>query len=141
MIAELYIPGPPVPQPRPRLTRKGWAYVPQKHPIHEYRRLISESAKETGMFFKGAVNIEFEFIFQRPKSHWNKSELNKKAPKFPSKSDWDNICKGAQDALNGIAFHDDSQVVSGSFFRGYSDDRDQEGYTKIRISNAKKRTG
>jgi Holliday junction resolvase RusA-like endonuclease len=144
LIAELYIPGPPIAQPRPRLAKRGrfaHAYVPQTHPIHEYRRLISEAAKETGMFFKGAVHIEFEFIFQRPKSHWNKSGLTKKAPKFPSKSDWDNCAKGAQDALNGIAFHDDNQVVSGSFFRGYSDDRDQEGYTKIRISNAKKRSG
>ena len=114
MIAELHIPGPPVPQPRPRLTRKGWAYVPQKHPIHEYRRLISEAARETGMFFKGAVHIEFEFIFQRPKSHWNKTGLTKKAPKFPSKSDWDNCAKGAQDALNGIAFHENDVCIAPS---------------------------
>ena len=87
------------------------------------------------MFFKGAVNIEFEFIFPRPKSHWNKAGLNKKAPKFPTKCDWDNVAKGAQDALNGIAFHDDNQVISGSFFRGYSDDREAIGHTKIRISN------
>lgn len=139
MIAELFISGNPVAQPRPRIARRGriaTAYVPKSHPIHSYRQKIAEAAEEAGCFFEGAVNIHFEFVFARPQSHWNKKGLTKKAPAFPSKSDWDNCCKGAQDALNGIAFYDDSQVVSGSFNRYYAKDRDQEGFTMIRISNA-----
>ncbi len=141
MKVELYIPGNPISQPRPRVTRKGWAYVSQKHPIHAYRNKIAAAAKEADVFFDGAVDIHFEFVFSRPPSHWNKSGLTKNAPEFPVKCDWDNIAKGAQDALNGILFKDDNQVCSGSFNRYYARDRDQEGFTLIRISNVKQRSG
>lgn len=37
------------------------------------------------------------------------------------KPDWDNIGKIVCDALNGIAFQDDSQIVSGTTIKKYSE--------------------
>ena len=139
MKAELLIPGPPVAQPRPRLAKRGKfvsAYVPQTHPVHEYRNKIAEAAKATGKFFDGPVNIHFEFVFDRPRSHWTKKGLRKGAPVFPARSDADNIMKAVMDALNDVIYKDDNQVVSGSFNRYYSKDPDATGHTLIRISNA-----
>ena len=143
MKATLFIPGPPVAQPRPRLAKRGRfvsAYVPQSHPVHEYRRMIAEAAEETGLFFEGAVRVEFEFVFARPASHWNKSGLTKKAPAFPAKSDADNIMKACLDALNQHIYHDDSQVTEWSGTRGYSNEREGKGFTRLKVSNARQRS-
>jgi Holliday junction resolvase RusA-like endonuclease len=144
LIAELYIPGPPIAQPRPRLAKRGrfaHAYVPQNHPVHEYRRQIAETAKETKLFFKGPVSIYFEFVFQRPKSHWTKTGLRKGAPQFPPGKDCDNVQKAVQDALNEVIYNDDSQITEWSGRRYYSSDREHAGHTLVKVDNAKKRSG
>jgi Holliday junction resolvase RusA-like endonuclease len=47
------------------------------------------------------------FLFERPKSH---KRMKDKAPEFPP-ADLDNLVKGVLDALAGIAYHNDRQVV------------------------------
>jgi Holliday junction resolvase RusA-like endonuclease len=107
------VPGKPVPQPRPKISTRGGfgrAYTPAKHPINEYRQAIAMYAKLAGCeLLTGSVAISVQFIFERPKSHFNKSGLKKDAPDFVG-CDVDNLLKGVLDALIGIAFIDDRQV-------------------------------
>ena len=39
-----------------------------------------------------------------------------------SKPDIDNLCKIAWDAMNGIVYKDDSQIVESRLFKGYHDE-------------------
>ena len=55
------------------------------------------------------------FYFKRPK----KSKAD--AVWFTGRPDGDNLIKQIKDALNEVIFHDDSQVVKGTFEKRYSD--------------------
>lgn len=57
-----------------------------------------------------AVRLEIDFYFERPRSHANKGT---KAPPRPSISppDIDKLQRSVLDALSGIAYDDDRQVV------------------------------
>ena len=114
MAISFTVPGEPVPQPRPRVTTRGGhghAYVPAKHPVNAYRRAVAAAARAAGAGVHGdAVEIIIDFVFARPKSHLRKTGLAADAPQWPRK-DIDNLEKAVLDALNGVAWHDDSQVV------------------------------
>lgn len=106
--------GDPVPQPRPRITtrgRHGHAYTPAGHPIHAYRAAIAEAAREAGATPTDAAPITLivDLVFARPKSHFRKSGVRDDAPKLP-RADCSNVLKGLEDALNGVAWVDDTQV-------------------------------
>ena len=106
--------GQPVPQPRPRVSTRGGfarAYVPAKHPIHAYRQAVATAAKIACPHpTDDPVSVIVQFTFERPKSHMNKSGVKKTAPALP-KCDSDNLLKGILDAMNGIVWYDDAQVV------------------------------
>ena len=62
------------------------------------------------------------FRFQRPKSHFNKSGLRSSAPQHctsASNGDLDKLLRSTNDALTGILFDDDRQVVSIDATRRY----------------------
>lgn len=106
--------GQPVPQPRARIsTRGGFArgYVPKDHKIHLYRHAVATAAKAVCPHpTDDQVIVKLCFTLARPPSHMNKSGCKKNAPLFP-KCDCDNLAKGCLDAMTGIVWYDDSQVV------------------------------
>ena len=125
------VPGPPVPQPRPKVSTwggRGRAYVEARHPIHAYRQAITLRA---GMAAKasrwaveaGPVQLEVEAVFERPPSHRTKSGLSRSAKQFPPRADWDNLGKGVADAITdaGAVWHDDDQVVDGRVRKRYAE--------------------
>ena len=63
------------------------------------------------------LDIEFEFIFERPKSHLKLKEK----PLFPKRKDIDNLVKFVLDALNSKMYVDDCQVVSIKAVKKYGD--------------------
>ena len=134
----LVVSGDPVPQPRPRVTLRGGkarGYVPGDHPIHAYREKIATAAKQQNIgVLAGPVVITCLFVFARKKSHLTKSGLAKGAPQFPP-PDCDNLIKGVLDALNGVAFVDDSQVVKIGVAKEYAQPG-EVGYTGLRIETA-----
>lgn len=125
--------GQPVPQPRPRVSTRGGfarAYVPATHPIHAYRQAVATAAKIACPYpTEDPVEITFWFIVARPKSHFNKSGLKKGAPLWP-RGDWDNFAKGIQDAMTGIVWYDDDQVVDAHVYKRYG----RTGETRIEVS-------
>lgn len=107
------VPGEPVPQPRPRVSTRGGfarAYVPAKHPVHAYRAAIANAARAAGAGVHGEpVGVLIDLVWERPKSHLRKNGVKPDAPRFP-RCDVDNAAKAVLDALNGVAWEDDSQV-------------------------------
>ena len=127
------LPGDPVPQPRARVSTVGGfgrAYVPKTHAVHAYRKAVAQAAKAAGCDPHGEpVNVVIDFVFARPKSHLRKSGLRAGAPVLP-RPDLDNCAKGVLDSLNGVAWHDDSQVSRLVLEKSYG----TEGRTTVRIS-------
>ena len=107
------VPGEPVPQPRPRVTTGGGfgrAYVPHAHPVHAYRASLAAAARDAGAEpHSEPVSVVIDLVFERPKSHMNKSGVKPSAPRLP-RVDLDNVGKAILDSLNGVAWGDDSQV-------------------------------
>jgi len=94
--------GDPVPQPRARVSTVGGfarAYVPSKHPVHAYRLSVAQAAIASGLSLTSEpLDVVCDFVFVRPKSHWNKRGLKPKAPALPL-PDVDNMGKAVLDAL------------------------------------------
>ena len=109
--------GNPVPQPRPRVAARGKfanAYTPKSHPVHDYRKAIAIGAAAypamRGGISDQPLSVIINLTFERPPSHLNKSGIKASAPRLP-KADVDNVAKAVLDAINGVAWHDDSQVA------------------------------
>jgi Holliday junction resolvase RusA-like endonuclease len=116
----IFIPIAPVPAPRPRVVRiggKSVAYNDPKYTAYKYSiGLIAKSKIKKPL--PESVCIKIEFFYQIPKS-WTKKE-KAEAKWHTSKPDIDNLIKGCMDALNGIAYEDDSQVVQVSARKQYA---------------------
>ena len=60
-------------------------------------------------------HLHLDFHFKRPSSHFTtKGALTKSAPIFPTGrniGDVDKLCRSCMDALTGICFYDDSQII------------------------------
>jgi Holliday junction resolvase RusA-like endonuclease len=92
----------PVPKGRPRFSR-GKVYTPPK--TKEFEKLVRKMASEQYRNgpLRDAVSMTVVFIIKKPKS------VKREYPTV--KSDLDNYIKSLCDALNGIAFVDDSQII------------------------------
>ena len=105
--------GNPVPQPRPRVSTRGGfarAYVPSKHPVHDYRTQLADAARAAGLTQTGEpLDVVIDAVFERPKSHLLKSGVKKTAPRLP-RPDVDNVAKAVLDSLQDV-MGDDSLVA------------------------------
>lgn len=109
----------PIAQPRQQhriVTPKGRKpfvsnYVPADHPVHHYKTQVRLCASQEirGRKFTGPVLVNVRFVMPRPK---NKTWKTKPMPRYShvGKPDTDNLLKSTFDALNEIAWDDDSQV-------------------------------
>jgi Holliday junction resolvase RusA-like endonuclease len=109
---KIFIPGEPIAQPRPTISTRGGfarAYVDAKHPIHAYKQAVRLAyVNAGGEILEGPVEVKITCWFWRPKSH-SKKRRQQSEPKI-TKPDLDNVGKAILDALNEIAYNDDSQV-------------------------------
>lgn len=125
------VPGEPTGKGRPRMTRKGHAYTPEKTARAE--NLVAMCAMEQigQPVLDGPLKVELEFRCAIPASWSQKRQLAALAgqERPTKKPDIDNAMKLACDALNGIAWRDDAQIVAASLSKGYA----REPGTIIRI--------
>lgn len=93
-------------KPRPKVNRNGRVWTPKK--FTKYESLIAAMYRETGCEpFCGPVMVKVDTYRALPKSRPKK--VITEADRY--KPDADNILKIVLDALNGVAYQDDSQVV------------------------------
>jgi len=124
---EFTIPGPPVGKGRPRMTaRHGIArsYTPAK--TVAYEQLVREAWLHAGSHAVFPPDVPLwvwvHAWFAVPKS----ASKARRAALLDrgwclKKPDGDNILKVVTDALNGIAYHDDAQVVDARVLKRYTD--------------------
>ena len=95
----------PVAKGRPRMTKTGHAFTPAKTRTAESLiRVSAEAMMQNNLMILGPVNMKVRLVFGKPKS--NKTSSHTQRP------DADNCAKLITDALNGVAYKDDSQIVS-----------------------------
>lgn len=106
--------GKPVAKARPRITRQGFTYTPQKTVNYENLvRYTFQSEFPNHKPFEGYIEASITAIFDIPKSYSKKKtkELLETHNNYNHKPDCDNLAKIILDSLNGIAYKDDAQVT------------------------------
>ena len=126
MHIDFTIPGKPQPKQRPRVTKRGITYTPKETKDYEifvqrcYQDQIGRKVVE------GPLKIILVFWLPKPKK-----------PKYPMpavKPDLDNLMKSITDALNGVAYDDDSQIVEARILKLYTP---TEGYVSVTIEEVR----
>jgi Holliday junction resolvase RusA-like endonuclease len=121
-MTNFFIEGIPVPQGRPRFSvikkRGGGQFVNTYDPPKSKAWKKEIEGQLVGGLWRGdpvegVVRVRLMFFMPRPKS------LPKKTVHHIKKPDIDNLVKGVLDAMTGICFKDDSQIVDLSSSKHY----------------------
>jgi crossover junction endodeoxyribonuclease RusA len=88
---------------------------------------VAKEAMEGASPYTEPVDVRLMFWFSRPKGHYgsgrNAGVLKRSAPIAPAvRPDLDKLTRAVLDALTGICFRDDSQVVGMTVSKLYSND-------------------
>lgn len=116
----LVVNGEPVPKARARKGKQGKWYTPA--PTAEYQQRV-----QTAWLVEGRPNLgdaplcaTAEFVFARPASQVCKDGSPRASAATYPPTDVDNLAKGVLDALNGLAYTDDRQVVTLTVSKRYA---------------------
>lgn len=122
----IQVPGEPIAQSRPRFrVHKNFVKVYDAKPIQEYKKEVAAVAKSCYGLppIQGAVRLQLDVFRGMPKSFSKRQKqlaVNKEFLPI-TKPDTDNYVKGVKDALTGICYVDDAQVVDEHVRKFYSD--------------------
>ena len=119
----IYIPGDPVGKERPRHTRNGHTYTPEKTKAYEEK--IAWAWKQAhGEMIDGPVEMTITAYYRIPtRATLVQKEQMRSGDILPEKRpDIDNVVKSAMDGLQGVAYKDDAKVVRISAAKLYSED-------------------
>lgn len=129
---EFFVPG--IPQPggskRAFVNKKtGRAIVTEDNVrCRDWRAVVADQAQASmnASPFRGAVSLEITFYMPRPKGHFgtgrNVGKLKASAPDLPTvRPDATKLLRALEDALKGICWIDDAQVVEQHVYRRYGD--------------------
>lgn len=131
---KFFVPGQPVGKGRPRFTKAGRTYTPSKTTAYESivewvaRKAILENGRQTAtdapcsVFIDAAYEVPLSYS-KRRKSQCNAGEIT------PGKPDIDNVQKAILDALNGVVYLDDKQVVLTIAVKRYVAENETPGAT------------
>ena len=109
--------GQPVPKKRARVTRRGHAYTPKESLAYEKEvALMAKAAMGSAQPLETPVAAYIYINYAVPKSYSNKRRMaclnRSERPTGANLGDIDNVAKQILDAMNGIVYLDDRQVVS-----------------------------
>lgn len=117
----LTIPGEPVAKARPRVGKFG-TYTPEK--TKNYETLVKELyfTRLGQTMLEGELTVEIKAYFGISKSASKKArdEMERGLRRPIKRPDIDNIIKSVTDALNGVAYADDSQIIEVKASKHYS---------------------
>lgn len=125
----VFIPGEPCAQGRPRFSTAGGfvrAYDPAKSRNYKayVKAVCAEEAKNQGWLFNTDLPLEVEIIaglsIPSSKSKKFKQAAAEGVEKPTKKPDVDNIAKTVTDALSGVIYKDDKQIVNLTVAKIYS---------------------
>jgi crossover junction endodeoxyribonuclease RusA len=120
----------PGPNGKPRAIA---SIVEQDKTLPQWRRAVAHMGglMRPGSWEKeGLFTVSVIFFINRPKSHYHPgtSALRPEAPVFhDKKKDCDKMFRAVGDALTGICYNDDSQIVSIAGFKLYATQEHQAG--------------
>lgn len=94
----------------------GWKHEVALAALAAMMRLRGNVDGEPPTLFDGPLGIAIVFSLQRPKGHFgsgrNAGQLKPSAPPFPIvKPDSTKLLRGVEDAMSGVVWRDDAQVV------------------------------
>jgi Holliday junction resolvase RusA-like endonuclease len=120
------VPGDAAPQGSKRAfkTRGGRiALVESSSKVKPYRASVAAAAVAAGVkLIDGPVSVFAVFTFVRPRSHFTgKGALRASAPAAPGKPDLDKLARAVGDALTGLAYRDDAQIMQWHLQKRYGD--------------------
>jgi len=132
ILISLTIPGEPCAKGRPRVGKFG-TYTPEK--TVNYETLVKQLyiTQHYGEKLDGELSLIIRAYFKIPKGEIPTAKKPKPETlqrysnlltgkiRHIKKPDWDNVGKIISDALNGLAYDDDSQIVSATVEKYYSD--------------------
>lgn len=122
------VPGEPIGKGRPRFSKQGnfvRTYTPEKTVSYEnlvkleYERQCGKEpfSKDISLFMK----VDAFYSIPRSASRKKRAEMLGEKLRPTKKPDADNILKIIADSLNGIAYYDDSQIVSCEIHKYYGE--------------------
>ena len=116
------VPGVPQGKGRPRVTRNG-TFTPKK--TRDYEKKVRDCyIAQGGQMFPDDTPLfaSITAIFPIPSSLSKKLRALFNGKRYCKKPDADNVAKAILDALNGVAYRDDSAVSSLLVYKSYGDD-------------------
>lgn len=135
----LVIPGRPVGKQRPRFNRQtGRTYTPTKTVAYEQRIHTVWEAQGRPRLDDGPLHARITACYERPPAHLRvKGGLTAAGQRQPypmPQVDLDNLIKACLDALNGLAYRDDRQVVHVEALRRWCQP-DEHEHVRITVRN------
>ena len=101
----------PVPCPRPSVRRDGRVYYKGKYDQFKKNMAILLLKSKTAQVLSGPLKMKVWFSMPIPKSWSQKKTGNQLGKLHAQRPDLDNLVKSVKDALQGKAYHDDSQIA------------------------------
>ena len=123
----------PIGKARPRVTRYGHAFTPKKTAEYEskVKAVARKAMREQGfkrLSKKTSIVFTADYYYAPPKS-WSKKKRKEYAENHygkTTKPDLDNCGKGSCDALNKVAYEDDSSITEMHLRKFYAE---KDGFT------------
>ena len=137
--------GRPAPQGSKKHVGRGILVESSKH-VYGWRKYIKVTARRLlpdTWHAKMGIHLEAEFLFKRPKHHFRANgELKPLAPVHCKTrvGDLDKLVRALADALTGVAYDDDSQIISLKATKRYARRDEQEGAI-IRVATLSQQIG
>jgi crossover junction endodeoxyribonuclease RusA len=116
-VIRFLVPGLPQPKGSSRAyVRGGRAIVvpDNKVPLGAWTERVAIVARQSAVpCHEGPVTVALCFRLSRPQSHFGAKGVKPSAPNYPAKKpDVDKLARAVLDALTGVAYRDDAQVVT-----------------------------
>lgn len=109
-----------------RMTQRGKYVDKSAIRYRNYKSAVRLSAMSQykGELIDTPIEVACRFYFAPPKSYTKTKlkQISSKQMLYTKKPDVDNLFKGVTDALNGVIYKDDSQIVKATMHKEYSNE-------------------